>query len=100
MNQRPFDHAATVSGVRGRWQIPALTWVTRVLLAAALAGTLLPGGAGVGLRTAVVATVVAVPLLRVAWLVGRWSYERDRVFVAVGVGLLAVVGGGALLTLL
>ncbi|WP_420452349.1 hypothetical protein [Ilumatobacter sp.] len=90
----PFDDLE-VSHVRGRWQIPALTWVTRALLATALAGLLAPGRLGVAVQTAAVGAVVAVPLLRVAWLAHRWRQERDRWFVVFALTLLAVVAVGA-----
>lgn len=89
-----------VSTIRGRWQVPALTWVTRVVLTLAVASALVPGTAGQALAAAAVGAVVAVPLLRVAWLVLRWSQERDGRFVAAGAGLLGVVGAGALLAAL
>ena len=96
---RPFDHDLPVSTIRGRWQIPALTWVTRVLLGAAIVGVLAPGSVGIAIQTAVVAVVIAVPLLRVAWLIHRWRQERDWLFVGLGLLLLAVIACGALLSI-
>lgn len=90
----------TVSTIRGRWQMPALTWVTRVALVAGVASVLLPGAAGPAVATVVVAAIVAVPPLRVAWLVYRWVQERDRRFALTGIALLAVVGVGALVSAL
>jgi len=46
-----------------------------------------------------VVVVSATPLLRVTWLIFRWSEERDWRFVVLGVALLGVVGLGALLAL-
>ncbi len=89
--------AGAVSTVRGRLQGPALTWVTRVVIVAGLVSAVLPDPAGDVVATAVVAAVVAVPLLRVAWLVFRWRQEHDARFVRMGLALLAVVGVGALL---
>ena len=78
-------------------QAPALTWVTRVVIGLGLLSALLPGDARVALATAVVSAVVAVPLLRVAWLVHRWRQEHDRRFVGMGLALLGVIATGALL---
>ena len=86
-----------VSTIRGRWQAPGLTLLTRLVLVAALLGAFLPGGAGMALATAAVSAVIAAPLLRVAWLVHRWAQERDRRFVLTGVALLVVVAAGAAL---
>lgn len=94
---RPPIPGGQVSTIRGRWQAPALTWTTRVVLAAGLLTLVLPGTAGVAVATAVVAVVVATPLLRVAWLVWRWHQEHDRRFVTIGLVLLAVIGAGAAL---
>lgn len=54
-----------------------------------------PGGHGLGV--AVVVLLVAAPLLRVVGLVVRWWSEGDRRFVLVGIGLLAIVGVGAII---
>jgi hypothetical protein len=88
-----------VSTIRGRWQRPALTLLTTSVLVLSTVATLLPGPAGDGLGVAVVAAIVAAPLVRVAWLVFRWWQEGDRRFVVTGAALLAIVGIGALLTL-
>lgn len=76
--------------------MPALTWTTRVLVVAAAIGVLLPGDAGRAVQGTVVGLAIAVPLVRVAWLVHRWRQERDTRFVVLGLVLLAVVGLGAL----
>lgn len=89
-----------VSTIRGRWQRPALAWTTRVVIALGLLSAVLPHRASTAVATVVVASVVATPLLRVAWLVHRWRQERDGRFVAAGVLLLAVVGLGAVLAAL
>lgn len=86
-----------VSTIRGRLQAPALTWASRVAILLGVASALVPDPAARTLATAVVAMVVAVPLLRVAWLVFRWRQERDARFVGLGLALLGVVGLGALL---
>lgn len=90
----------TVSTVRGHWQAPALSWTTRVVIAAGVLGVVLPGPGGIALSTVVVAAVVATPLLRVVWLVHRWRQEGDGRFVALAAGLLAVVAVGAALAAL
>lgn len=89
-----------VSTIRGRWQAPALTWTTRVVLVAGLLTLVLPGVAAMAVATAVVAVVIATPLLRVAWLVWRWHQEHDQRFVTIGLVLLAVIGSGAALAAL
>lgn len=86
-----------VSTIRGRWQIPALRWVTRSVLVVAILGGLLPGTLGRTLSVVAIAAVVATPLLRIAWLIFRWWQEDDHRFVAMGFGVLAVVAAGALL---
>ena len=90
----------TVSTIRGRWQGPGLTWLTRVVFVIAVVGALAPGATGIALATTAVVAVVATPLLRVAWLVFRWMQEDDWRFVCAGIGLLLVVAVGALLAAL
>lgn len=85
----------TVSTIRGRWQAPALTWTTWVVLALGVLSAVLPGDAAVVVATVVVGVIVATPLLRVLWLVHRWRQERDRRFVGVGLALLGVIALGA-----
>lgn len=92
--------AGTVSTIRGRWQAPGLSWVTRLLLALGVGSAILPGASGRALAVAAVSVVIAVPLLRVAWLVLRWWQERDRRFLLAGVALLCVVAAGAVLAAL
>lgn len=101
MNTAPTPRPpGTVSTIRGRWQRPMLAWATRVLLVASLVTTVAPREIRAALAVAVVAAVVAVPLLRVGWLVFRWNQEHDRRFVAAGSALLLVVGIGGLLAAL
>lgn len=100
MNGRHPIPPGTVSTIRGRYQAPGLTWLTRALVVAGVAGAVLPGVVGVAVATGAVASVIAAPLLRVAWLVFRWAQERDRRFVLAGLGLLAVVAIGATLAAL
>lgn len=89
-----------VSTIVGRWQAPALTWLVRVVLVASVAAAVIPGTAGIALATMAVIAVIAAPLVRVAWLVFRWTQERDRRFVGRGIGLLLIVAVGAALTAL
>lgn len=100
MPSRPPIPGGQVSTIRGRWQAPALTWTTRVVLVAGLLTLVLPDAAGIAVATAVVAVVIATPLLRVAWLVWRWHQEHDQRFVTIGVVLLAVIATGAALAAL
>jgi hypothetical protein len=97
---RPPIPGGEVSTIRGRWQAPALTWVTRGVIALGLLSAVLPGTTGTVLATAAVAVVVAVPLLRVLWLVHRWRQEHDRRFVSIGLALLGVIAVGAALAAL
>lgn len=94
---RPPIPPGTVSTIRGHYQGPALTWLTRLLVVLGLLGAALPGDARIAVATATVAGVVAAPLLRIAWLVFRWVQEHDTRFVVIGLALLAVVGTGAVL---
>lgn len=89
-----------VSTIRGRLQAPALTWVTRTVIVLGLVSAVLPDPAGVTVATAVVVAVVAVPPVRVAWLVHRWHQERDSRFVGVGLALLGVIATGGVLAAL
>jgi len=88
-----------VSSIQGRRQGPALQVAAGLALVAATVGLALPGAVGEALTVTSVAVVSATPLLRVTWLIYRWSEERDWRFVVLGVALLGVVGLGALLAL-
>ena len=57
-------------------------------------GAALPGDAGTATATAAVSVVIAGPLLRVAWLSGRWLRKGDVRFAVLAAVLLAVVGAG------
>ncbi|MDZ7675784.1 MAG: hypothetical protein U5K30_12055 [Acidimicrobiales bacterium] len=89
-----------VSTIRGRYQIPGLVWLTRLLMPLGFVAAVLDGDAGIALGTAVVVAVVAAPLLRVGWLTFRWRQERDTRFVLVGCGVLGVVVVGVVLAAL
>jgi hypothetical protein len=77
-----------------------LSAVTLLALVLAAVGAFVPGPVGSVMATAAVVVVVAGPLGRVAWLIGRWWREGDRRFVAAGALLLAIVGTGFVLQLL
>ncbi len=100
MSDRSPIPSGTVSTIRGHYQAPGLTWITRVMMIAGVLGAVLPGRAGIAVATAAVVAVIATPLLRVAWLIFRWTQEHDRRFILTGVALLAVVGLGAALSAL
>jgi len=86
-----------VSQVRGRLQAPVLDWLTRIVLALSIAGGFVAGAAGRALAVAAVTIVVLASPARIAWLVYRWTEERDRTFIVVGLALLGVIAlGGAL----
>lgn len=91
---------AAVSTITGRRQGPALRIATGVSLVLALVSVVTSGTVAVAAGVAAVVVVMAAPLLRVAWLVVRLVQERDWRFVAVAIGLLAVVATGAGITLL
>ena len=91
--------ASIVSTIRGRWQAPVLTRVTQVMFVLAVVGMLVPAAIGSVLAVAVVVAVIAIPLLRVCWLVFRWWQERDTRFAVIGLALLAVVAFGAIMAM-
>jgi hypothetical protein len=84
-----------VSRIRGRIQVPVLTWITRVVIGLGLLSAVLPDEAGVAVATITVTAVIAVPVLRVAWLVRRWRQEGDGRFTGIGLALLGVIALGA-----
>ncbi len=77
----------------------ALGWALLVVAVLAVASVVLPSPVGGWAGVALVATLVAVPLARVLWLVARWIRRGDRRYAAVGAGVLAVIVAGALLAL-
>ena len=91
---------AEVSTITGRRQGPALRAATAVSLVLAIVSVVTSGTVAVATGVAAVGVVMAAPLLRVAWLLFRWVQERDWRFVAAAIGLLAVIGAGAGVTLL
>ena len=66
-----------------------------VLCLAALLGGERLGGAG---AAGMLALLVAIPLVRVAWLVVRWFRRGDRRFAFVGVFVLCVAATGWILS--
>lgn len=66
-----------------------------VLMVSAAVAAFLPGSATRAAAWAVVATVIALPLLRVALLAAVWWRERDTKYAAYAVALLLIVGVGA-----
>lgn len=70
-----------------------------IAFALALGGVLLPGELGDAAGAGLVTMLIAAPVLRIAWLAARWVRRRDLRFAAVAVGLLVVIGVGALTAL-
>ena len=71
-----------------------------VTFACALGGAFLPGTAGVWSGTACIVILIAVPVLRVTWLVVDWSRTRDVKFALLGCALLVVLStSGAIVVL-
>ena len=58
-----------------------------------------PGAVGDALGAALVALLVAAPLVRVGFFVGRWWQIGDRRYAIVSLVLLVEIGAGALLAL-
>jgi hypothetical protein len=66
----------------------------------ALGGAFLPGTAGVWSGTACIVILIAVPVLRVTWLVVDWTKSRDVKFALLGCALLVVLASsGAIIFL-
>ncbi len=71
-----------------------------VTFACALGGAFLPGTIGVWSGTACIIILIAVPVLRVTWLVVDWTRIRDVKFALLGCALLVVLAtGGAIIFL-
>lgn len=68
-----------------------------VTFALAVAALLLPGDAGRVAGFLVVVVLVAVPLLRLAWLGRRWLRKGDRRFALVAAALGLIIVGGSVL---
>lgn len=74
--------------------VRALQVALVLLLAVALAALLLPGGAAAIAGRTMVGLLVAVPLLRVTWMLVRWARKRDIRHALLAGGLLVVVASG------
>lgn len=74
---------------------------TGIVLVSCLAVLTLALGdsAGHGVGIAMVVVLATIPLLRVAWLVGRWIRRGDPRFAAVGALVIAIPLAGFLLAL-
>jgi hypothetical protein len=71
-----------------------------VTFACALGGAFLPGTIGVWSGTACIVILIAVPVLRVTWLVVDWTRIRDVKFALLGCALLVVLASsGAIIFL-
>jgi hypothetical protein len=66
----------------------------------ALIGVLLPSRSGRPLEIVAIAIVTAIPLLRVAWLIKRWTNLQDMKYVWWAVLLLVLVAVGPVLAFL
>ncbi|MFQ5522547.1 MAG: hypothetical protein ACE5F5_03095 [Acidimicrobiia bacterium] len=95
MSSSHDDRREEVSRVQGRYQAPALRGVVVVAWLLALASVIVQEWEPAGLMA--VGLIIATPLLRVVWLILRWSQEKDHRLVFAGLALLAVVGTGAVL---
>ena len=62
-----------------------------VTFVCALGGAFLPGTAGIWSGTACIVILIAVPVLRVTWLVVDWTKSRDVKFALLGCALLVVL---------
>lgn len=79
-------------------RVGLLVWRTLLAAAAlALVGVLLPAEIGEPIEIAAIAIVTGIPLVRVAWLIKRWSSLRDMKYVWWAVLLLALVAVGPVL---
>jgi hypothetical protein len=66
----------------------------------ALGGAFVPGRVGDVSEVALLVVLIGAPVLRVAWLTVDWARERDRVFVGLGLVLLAVLAASGLIKFL
>lgn len=84
--------------LRGSKRAMQIAAVVAFVLAAM--GVLLPGSLGHASAGAVVAFIIAVPLLRVLSLAVHWMQMGDRRFAAVAFGLLLIVAVGSVIAAL
>ncbi|HXV69795.1 MAG TPA: hypothetical protein VEB69_00170 [Acidimicrobiia bacterium] len=83
--------ANTVSRVTGRRQGPILRATTRIAWVLAGLGALSESQPFLTAGVIAVVLVTAAPLLRVTWLILRWTQERDWRFVWTAAALLGVI---------
>jgi hypothetical protein len=69
-----------------------------VAFAFALGGAFVPGRIGHVSEVALLVVLIGAPVLRVAWLTVDWGRERDRLFLGLGLVLLAVLGVSGLVS--
>ncbi len=79
---------------------PGLRAAVLLAFTLAVAGALVPGRAGRVAAICMMSLIVAVPLLRVLALGWHWLRAGDRRFAGAALGLLAIVGAGALVAML
>lgn len=75
----------------------ALSVAVTLAVVLVLGALTLPDSAADVMGGALVAVVIATPLLRVAWFVQRWFRRGDPRFALVALGVLVVVATGTLL---
>jgi len=79
---------------------PMVVAATVAAFALSLVGSFTQGTLGTTASGLAIATVVAVPLLRVAMFGVHWWRIGDRRFAAIAAVLIAIVGSGAVIALL
>lgn len=94
------DHPVTQPLVGRQRRLVIALW-TGLIVAAGTAtfAVLLPGRGGELAGQAFLASVIAIPLLRVLWLTSRWFMRRDLRFGAAGLSLLAVAVAAAVIAI-
>jgi hypothetical protein len=84
---------------RQRLLVACLRGAFALVAAMAAIGALLPEEQRERASTAIVVFVIAVPMVRVAWLGLRWLGRGDRPYAVRALALLLVMTAGALLAL-
>ena len=84
---------------RQRRLLGFLRVATALVFTLAVVAVLAPDELGTTMGWAAVGVLIVVPLVRVAWLVERWRRKGDWRFVAVGLLLLAIIGGASVIAL-
>jgi glucose uptake protein GlcU len=97
----PTHSAAPPDHRRGRQRrlLRFLRIASAVVFAMAVVALLAGGEVGSAMGWATIVALIVVPLIRVVWLVLRWRRKRDWRFVAVGLGLIAIIAGALLIAL-